>query len=388
MNNCIIENINYHHNGAAFTVRGTSTGNLFLNCDFHHMQDPYSTSPYDGADGLGITYNTSTASVNIVRNCRAWWCADDGFDTWQNDGYVEFDSCWSFYNGYIPDTFTTAGNGSGFKLGSGNISTTTVKRYIHNCLAFKNRSWGFVENDNPSNTSLYTTVVTGLTSTGIRTFTLIATDDAGATSSDSVNITTYDASIHYMTVVLKHMIGILSFSYNAPPSSLITITFSSLVNFVENPSGSWRPVATGANGSGNSSRYLPASTDGYIESDITDNAGTINNYNISMGFALSNVLTPDYVYDYLIYVEGANDHYKTYDDTNGYVDTGITASTGDKMRTERVGNTLYAKYYRGSTWSTMYTFPTTTTANLYIYAGSSDIGEIEYIVNPVGYGIV
>jgi len=1002
MSNCIVENINYHHNGAAFTVRGSGTGNLFLNCDFHHMQDPYSDSPYDGADGLGITYNPNTASVNTVRNCRAWWCADDGFDTWQNEGYVEFDNCWSFYNGYIPDTFTTAGNGSGFKLGSAVTSTTTVKRYVHNCLAFKNRSWGFVENDNPSNMtlvnntavqngiggglnfwfgawaaqpktfrnnisydsgtlfgdvwhtfgadyvhsnntwdpgftvstsdfisidssvltrqrhnnnnlpenvflklsnssplrnagtsvgltysgtgpdigyfestgryyfisptgsdtlgygsltsswfslnkvwsigptggdtiylrggtytytiqqylvgnsgssgnllkvysyldespiitrgvtfdksgghhkgmvflranythfrgirftgmytddnqvdaglylfdtnnstfeklecdnnvqgvfcegsyngllflnsdfhdnysnydgtnggnsdgigysynsntasvntvrgcrawnngddgfdsfqclgyvlydncwswhngflyggttqagngcgfklgsnfpqptptrgtlkrrmqncvawdnghpnasggaagvhineadhlaeifnctffdngitgmnfhfdnqphifrnvisfnngskdvevstnsissncsygvagtsdalsgwtnnvsssdfvsitptgvtssrdidgnlpiitflnltegsnkidsgtyvgltyagsapdrgafeygllrsffsgdsggtssgtnsspivnagtdqvitlpttsatlvgtasdsdgsiaayqwvqtggvlstivspSLYTTVVTGLTSTGIRTFTLIATDDAGATSSDSVNITTYDASIHYMTVVLKHMIGILSFSYNAPPSSLITITFSNVTNWQENPAGSWRPIATGANGSGKSTKYLPSSTDGYIESDITDNAGTINNFNIGMGFALSNSLTPDYSYDYLLYIDGANEHYKTYDPIAGYLDTGITASSGDKIRTERIGSTLYAKYYRG-TWNTLYTFPNTTTSNLYIYGSSYDIGVIEYLVNPVGYGIV
>ena len=172
MNNCIIENINYHHNGAAFTVRGSSTGNLFLNCDFHHMQDPYSDSPYDGADGLGITYNSNTSSVNTVRNCRAWWCADDGFDTWQNYGYVEFDNCWSFYNGYIPGTFDTAGNGSGFKLGSaydsGNLdvdlrATTNVKRYIHNCLAWKNRSWGIVENQNACNMTIVnnTTVQNG-----------------------------------------------------------------------------------------------------------------------------------------------------------------------------------------------------------------------------------
>ena len=172
------------------------------------------------------------------------------------------------------------------------------------------------------------------------------------------------------------------------PTQEVPIIFGSLVNWEENPAGSWRPIATGANGSGKSAQYLPASTDGYIQSDITDNAGTINNLNIGMGFALSNALTPDYVYDYLVYIEGANDHYKTYDDTNGYVDTGITASSGDKMRTERIGNTLYAKYYRGSSWTTLYTYPTTTTANLYIYGGSSDIGEIEYVVNPVGFGIV
>ncbi len=155
LSNCKFENINYHHNGSAFTLRGDSTtGNLFLNCDFHHNQDPYSDTPYDGADGLNITYVNNTAAVNTVRNCRAWWNADDGFDLWENEGYVEFDNCWSFYNGYIPDTFSTAGNGSGFKLGRGDTVTTTVRRYVHNCLAFKNRSWGFVENDNPCNMTI------------------------------------------------------------------------------------------------------------------------------------------------------------------------------------------------------------------------------------------
>lgn len=165
----------------------------------------------------------------------------------------------------------------------------------------------------------------------------------------------------------------------------VPIIFGSLVNWEENPSGYWRPTVTGANGSGKSSQYLPG--DGYIQSDITDNAGTLNNLNTGFGFALDNSLVPDYIYDYLIYVEGANGHYKTYDSINGYVDSGILAITGDKIRTERIGDTVYARYYRGS-WIPFYTFPNTSTANLYIYGGSYDVGTIEYVVNPVGFGII
>jgi len=156
LSNCIFENINYHHNGSALTLRGNSTtGNLFNNCDFHHNQDPYSLTPYDGADGLNITYVNNSAAINTVRNCRAWWNADDGFDFWQNEGLVVIENNWSFYNGYIPDTFTTAGNGAGFKLGETLTTTTTVKRQVKNNIAFKNRNWGIVENNALVNMQIY-----------------------------------------------------------------------------------------------------------------------------------------------------------------------------------------------------------------------------------------
>lgn len=197
-----------------------------------------------------------------------------------------------------------------------------------------------------------------------------------------------DSTSYNFTLTNYRQSGTWSGCNPNPNVSEVNIIFGSLVNWQENPSRSWRPIATGANGSGKSTQYLPASTDGYIQSDITDTAGTVNNFNTGMGFALSNALSPDYVYDYLVYVEGANGHYKTFDSINGYLDTGFTASTGDKMKTERIGNTLYAKYNRGGNWTTVYTFPNTTTANLYIYGGSSDIGVIEYVVNPVGYNII
>lgn len=166
----------------------------------------------------------------------------------------------------------------------------------------------------------------------------------------------------------------------------VPITFGSLVNFEENPAGSWRLTATGANGGGKSALSLPG--DGYIKSDVTDDTGTLNNLNIGVGFALSNSLTLDYAYDYLLYIEGANGNYKTYDTTDGYVDSGILAVTGDKLRTRRAGSTLYAEYLRGSTWTAIRTFTPTTSATLYIYGSAYDIGQIEYIVNPMAFGAV
>ncbi len=156
LSNCRFENLNYHDNGGAFTLRGDgTTGNLFLNCDFYRNQDPYSDPAYDGADGLNITYVNNTSATNTVRGCRAWWNADDGFDTWENEGVVTFDSCWAFWNGYIPGTFSTAGNGSGFKFGRGDYTGSSSRRIVTNCIASGNRNWGFVENENIANMTIY-----------------------------------------------------------------------------------------------------------------------------------------------------------------------------------------------------------------------------------------
>ena len=143
-NGSIFENISYHDNMAGFSVRGASSNNLFLNCDFYRNQDPLGsdgrgTDAFDGADGLQINYCSGTN--NTIRNCRAWWNADDGFDVWENSGAVLIENSWAFWNGYVPGTFTTAGNGTGFKLGSTSNATDAVLRTLNNNIASKNRSY-------------------------------------------------------------------------------------------------------------------------------------------------------------------------------------------------------------------------------------------------------
>lgn len=142
----IFEQISYHDNGAGMSIRGKSTDNLFLNCDFYNNADPYSKPAYENADGIDLHYITA-GSVNTLRGCRAYWNADDGFDCWDNNGSVIFENCWSFYNGYQPGKFTTAGNGSGFKLGTTANNSTKHLRSLTNCIAYKNRSYGIVKNE-------------------------------------------------------------------------------------------------------------------------------------------------------------------------------------------------------------------------------------------------
>ena len=146
-NNNIFELLNIHQNGHGCVITGNSDKNLVLNCDFHHNQDPLTPNKYDNADGLEICYIPSGVT-NLVKGCRFWWNTDDGLDLWENDGFVSIDSCWSWNNGYIPDTFTPAGDGNGFKFGKTVTDhNNAILRTIRNCISFNNKGLGFDQNE-------------------------------------------------------------------------------------------------------------------------------------------------------------------------------------------------------------------------------------------------
>ncbi len=146
-NNCIFENIEADHiGGTGFGIGGNCNGNLLLNCDSHHNDDPKSTQgAHENSNGFELACNVSGVST-IVRNCRAWWNGDDGFDTFNGQNNVTYEGCWSFWNGYVPGTFTAAGDGNGWKIGQYPSLSTQVLRTITNCLAVGNRSFGFDQN--------------------------------------------------------------------------------------------------------------------------------------------------------------------------------------------------------------------------------------------------
>jgi hypothetical protein len=148
----IFELLNIHHNGNGMEIvnegsTAHTTDNLILNCDAHHNQDPLSPEPYGNSDGFSCAWITHTEDINTFRGCRSWWNTDDGFDLYQNEGMVVIENCQAFYNGYLPDTFTLAGDGNGFKLGKTSLNQgNTVKRKVTNCLAYKNSMFGFHDN--------------------------------------------------------------------------------------------------------------------------------------------------------------------------------------------------------------------------------------------------
>ena len=141
VNNCKFEKMEIDHIGGwGLTIGDNSQNNLFLYCDSHHNEDP--KSGYGNADGFQSQSASSTN--NTFRGCRSWWNSDDGFDFRQSDGLIIIDNCWAFWNGYVPGTSTSAGNGEGFKIGSKREpATTNTLRIVTNCVSFQNKSMGF-----------------------------------------------------------------------------------------------------------------------------------------------------------------------------------------------------------------------------------------------------
>jgi Secretion system C-terminal sorting domain/PKD domain/Right handed beta helix region/Bacterial Ig domain/Bacterial Ig-like domain len=152
-NNCIFERLEVDNSGGGLNIRLNSSNNLVKNSDFHDNIDPVSgNNPGGNADGLDIAAGNGTN--NVVTGCRAWNNSDDGFDCWEMKGQINFDSCWSWHNGYIPGTNTVIGNGVGFKLG-GATGVTGLARKVTRCIAFNNYESGFHQNEADCRMELY-----------------------------------------------------------------------------------------------------------------------------------------------------------------------------------------------------------------------------------------
>ena len=172
VNNCIFEMVETDHIGGwGVTIGDNCFDNLFLNCDSHHNQDPYSSESYGGADGFEC--GSTSSSRNTFRSCRSWANSDDGWDLRIADGLFTLENCWSFWNGWRPPTVTSnyaqsenwtdGGNGVGLKLAGGQTGThSDVRRIVKNCLVFENRVEGISGNPTGSNWStheIYNSVV-------------------------------------------------------------------------------------------------------------------------------------------------------------------------------------------------------------------------------------
>lgn len=137
---CTVDNI-----GGQGFFSFNSTNHYFLNCDAHHIGDQY--TGWGGSNGFSATGYGNTATGITYDKCRAWWISDDGWDFFGSDGFFTVKNCWSFWNGFIPGTFTTGGDGSGYKLGPTNSSfPATLKRVIVSNLSTHNRTKGFDQN--------------------------------------------------------------------------------------------------------------------------------------------------------------------------------------------------------------------------------------------------
>ena len=137
----IYELMVFHHNsGPGLSIAYGNGGNLILNCDSYENFDEKNGG--EDADGFGIHYQ-ETGTPTIIRGCRAWWNADDGYDLFKQEYSVIIEDSWAIGNGYINGGTTWGpGNGSGFKMGN---TMTGVRHTIRNSVAWGNKV-GFYAN--------------------------------------------------------------------------------------------------------------------------------------------------------------------------------------------------------------------------------------------------
>jgi hypothetical protein len=141
----------HHHMGTGLFINGGG-GNLVLNTDSHDNYDLRSSDgPGENADGFGSHYTPAGRPANVFRGCRAWWNADDGFDLISTYSPVTIENSWSWRNGYVPGTTTSAGNGAGFKVGGfgAEYDAGAVKHTVRFSVAFLNKAAGFYSNHHP-----------------------------------------------------------------------------------------------------------------------------------------------------------------------------------------------------------------------------------------------
>ncbi len=123
--------------------------NYIHNCDAFDNNDPAT----QGQNADGIDAKLAAGPGNVIRGCRVYDNADDGYDCYGTANRVVFDSCWAFHNGYnLWGIQGFTGNGNGFKLG-GNDSIGP--HIVTNCVSFDNVVKGFDQNNNMAGITLY-----------------------------------------------------------------------------------------------------------------------------------------------------------------------------------------------------------------------------------------
>jgi len=150
--NVILEHCTAHSiEGSGIVSSHGSEGGVhhIINCDAYDICD---SIPPIGNVGNGIAVSSDyTSGRTYLRDCRAWHCADQGFNLATN-AYVEVIGCWSFLN---TETISVGGGGGGmgFKMGWQNIASPTLRRKVIKCVAAYNDGYGFFTNENGSSSS-------------------------------------------------------------------------------------------------------------------------------------------------------------------------------------------------------------------------------------------
>jgi hypothetical protein len=135
--------------GVGFSAYKKLKNNLWINDD-SWANGMFALSA-GNSDGFQISPDLITSTGNQVVTSRAWYCGDDGFDSFgfaTTVGGVLYDGNWAVRNGFKPDNVTPAGgNGNGFKLGGQNGANTSGGNTARRNLAVENLLNGVTDND-------------------------------------------------------------------------------------------------------------------------------------------------------------------------------------------------------------------------------------------------
>ena len=139
----VIERCRAHDNqSTGIEISAPGSYNLISNCDsFRNVDRP---TRGQNADGFGAKFQIGPG--NVIRGCRAWENADDGFDLWRAPHPVRIENCIAARNGlnlWAIKGFT--GNGNGFKLGGDFVAAAHV---VVGCTAIDQPKHGFDQNNN------------------------------------------------------------------------------------------------------------------------------------------------------------------------------------------------------------------------------------------------
>ncbi|NMC37085.1 MAG: hypothetical protein GYA41_02045 [Bacteroidales bacterium] len=160
-NNLIVEQcVSYDNGGSGFRLVNESEDNLILNCDSYNNYDYYTGGVH--SDGIEISFITDRypKRTNTIRGCRVWNNSDDCYDFYDNNGFLNIESCWAWHNGFDKGGSTPTGDGNGFKLGTpSGWTSTSPQRIMTNCLAWDNQAGGItMEQMNGALCALYNNI--------------------------------------------------------------------------------------------------------------------------------------------------------------------------------------------------------------------------------------
>ncbi len=132
---------------SGLTLRGDgTTGNQVLDSDFFNNHNPAD----QGQSGIGMAIKFGSGEDNLVRGCRAFDNADDGFDFGDFASAIDIVHNWAYGNGV--NRWNVAGwrsNGNGFTFGGGSPPASASHSVRHNA-AWDNIHDGFADGGNPA----------------------------------------------------------------------------------------------------------------------------------------------------------------------------------------------------------------------------------------------